>query len=78
MTGLADEVVAVAHAWDAAMIENDPESIGPYMADDWIIIGPDGAVGDKASFLALEVSPFTSSSGPPACSSGGRAAGAVS
>ena len=36
-----------------AMVTNDPEAIGAFMADDWIIIGPDGSVGDKASFLEL-------------------------
>ena len=35
------------------MVENDPEAIGRYMADDWIIIGSDGSVGDKATFLGL-------------------------
>lgn len=42
--------------WDRAMVENDPEAIGRYMADDWTIIGPDGSIGDKASFLALVAS----------------------
>jgi ketosteroid isomerase-like protein len=35
------------------MIANDAEAIGRYMADDWTIIGPDGSVGDKPTFLAL-------------------------
>ncbi len=35
------------------MVANDPEAIGLYMADDWMIIGPDGRVGDKATFLEL-------------------------
>lgn len=50
---IPDEVRTVAHAWDRAMVENDPEAIGRYMSDDWAIIGPDGSIGDKASFLAL-------------------------
>ena len=45
------ELVAAMEAWDQAMVENDPEAIGAYMADDWTIVGPDGAVGGKASFL---------------------------
>ncbi len=48
-----DELVRLAHDWDRAMVENDAEAIGSYMADDWVIIGPDGNVGDKAAFLAL-------------------------
>lgn len=49
----AAELITLAHAWDRAMIANDAEAIGQYMAEDWIIIGPDGSVSDKASFLAL-------------------------
>lgn len=48
-----DELIRVAHAWDRAMVGNDADAIGQFMADDWIIIGPDGKVGDKASFLGL-------------------------
>ena len=51
-----EQLLAVAHAWDRAMIGNDPESIGRFMADDWIIVGPDGSVGDKAGFLTLVAS----------------------
>lgn len=47
------EVVTVARAWDRAMVENDAEAIGLFMADDWVIIGPDGSLGDKAAFLEL-------------------------
>ena len=54
MSGKAeDELIRLAHDWDRAMIENDAEAIGRYMADDWTIVGSDGNVGDKASFLAL-------------------------
>lgn len=50
---LKEELIAVANEWDRVMIENDPEAIGRFMADDWTIIGPDGTVGDKAAFLDL-------------------------
>ena len=46
-----DELIALAHEWDRSMVENDANAIGRYMADDWVIIGPDGRVGDKATFL---------------------------
>jgi len=49
----AEQLIAVAHAWDRAMVENDAQAIGRYMADDWVIVGSDGRVGDKAGFLAL-------------------------
>jgi len=48
-----DELIGVANGWDRAMVENDAEAIGQYMADDWTIVGPDGSVGDKATFLEL-------------------------
>jgi ketosteroid isomerase-like protein len=48
-----DELIRLSHEWDRAMVANDAEAIGRYMADDWTIVGPDGSVGDKASFLAL-------------------------
>lgn len=54
MSGKAeDELIRAAHDWDRAMIANDAEAIGRYMADDWTIVGSDGNVGDKHNFLAL-------------------------
>jgi ketosteroid isomerase-like protein len=54
MTGREhDELIRLAHDWDRAMIENDAEAIGSFMADDWVIVGPDGNIGDRAAFLAL-------------------------
>lgn len=51
--GAEDELIEVAHAWDRAMIENDADAIGRFMADDWTIVGSDGRVGNRARFLAL-------------------------
>jgi ketosteroid isomerase-like protein len=48
-----EELIAVAHEWDRAMVENDAEAIGRYMADDWTIIGPDGRIIDKARFQGV-------------------------
>jgi ketosteroid isomerase-like protein len=54
VTGNAEaELIGVTNEWDRAMVENDAEAIGRYMADDWTIIGSDGSVGDKATFLGL-------------------------
>jgi ketosteroid isomerase-like protein len=50
---IEDELIGVAHAWDRAMVGNDPEAIGRYMADDWTIIGSNGSDSDKATFLEL-------------------------
>src|SRR5262245_6611263 len=51
-----EELIGVAHDWDRAMVTNDAEAIGRYMADDWVIIGSDGRIGDKATFLELVTS----------------------
>ena len=54
MTSAAEaEVIEVARSWDRAMVVNDPEAIGAFMADDWTIIGTDGSIGDKPTFLEL-------------------------
>jgi ketosteroid isomerase-like protein len=53
MTDVEAQLVDVSHAWDRAMVENDAARIGQFVADDWTIIGSDGRVGDKASFLKL-------------------------
>ncbi len=49
----ADELIRLENEWSLAMVQNDADAIGRYMAEDWTIIGPDGSVGDKATFLAL-------------------------
>lgn len=54
--GVIAELTEMAHAWDRAMVANDPRAIGRYMADDWTIIGSDGSIGDRATFLQLVAS----------------------
>ena len=48
-----DELLRVAREWDEAMIANDADAIGSFMADEWVIVGPDGSVGEKGRFLEL-------------------------
>lgn len=50
---IRDELITLANEWDRSMVENDADAIGQYMADEWTIVGSDGSVGDKASFLDL-------------------------
>ncbi len=50
---MEEELIALANAWDRAMVQNDADAIGRYMADDWTIVGPDGSTSDKATFLGL-------------------------
>ncbi len=44
-------VRAAAEAWDRAMVTNDAEAIGRFMAESWQIIGADGGMTDRAAFL---------------------------
>jgi hypothetical protein len=46
-------LIALSNDWDRAMVRNDADAIGRYMADDWTIVGPDGSMSDKATFLGL-------------------------
>ena len=34
-----------------AIVKNDAEAVGRFLADDWIIIDPDGGIIDRARFL---------------------------
>ncbi len=53
MTGAAEsELRAAAAAWDLAMVTNDADGIGAFMAEEWIIIGSDGRRTDRDGFLA--------------------------
>lgn len=47
------ELLGVIDAWDRAMVDNNADAIGRYMADDWAIVGPDGSVNGKEHFLQL-------------------------
>jgi ketosteroid isomerase-like protein len=47
-----DSIRKMIRHWDQAMIANDAEAIGRFMADEWIIVGPDGSVSSKADFLS--------------------------
>lgn len=51
--GVETALIRLAHDWDEAMVQNDADAIGRYMADDWTIIGADGRMSDKATFLGL-------------------------
>ncbi len=48
-----EELIRVEKDWARAMVQNDAEAIGWFMAEDWTIVGPDGSVSDKAAFLGL-------------------------
>lgn len=45
----------VSAAWDQAIVSNDAETIGRFMADDWVIVS-DRGITKKADFLAVVAS----------------------
>ena len=47
------ELIRLTSEWDRAMVSNDADAIGAFMADEWVIIGPDGRIGNRADFLAF-------------------------
>lgn len=46
---------AVSAAWEQAMVSNDADEIGRFMADDWVIVSERGAT-KKNDFLAVVAS----------------------
>jgi ketosteroid isomerase-like protein len=39
--------------WSSAIVKNEAEAICRFMSDDWVIIGPQGNVIDRARFLGV-------------------------
>ena len=46
-----EELILFSGQWDEAMIGNNVEEIGKFMAEDWIIIGTEGGITSRDSFL---------------------------
>lgn len=53
--GLQAELLAVADAWNAAIVANDAEAIGGFMADEWVMVSESGLT-TKDGFLAFVAS----------------------
>lgn len=50
---MQEEVLKLENEFAHAVVKNDPEAIGRFLADDWIIIEPDGGIIDRARFLEV-------------------------
>jgi len=46
-----NELIQFNEEWDRAMVENDVKKIGSFMADDWVVVGTEGGITSKSSFL---------------------------
>lgn len=52
---LRRELEKLEREWSQAIVSNDAEAIGSFMADEWLIVGQSG-ITDKKSFLSLVAS----------------------
>src|SRR4051812_15731866 len=50
---MEDQLIELAKRFAGAIAANDVEGINDYVADDWIIVGPDGEIIDKARFVEV-------------------------
>jgi ketosteroid isomerase-like protein len=48
---MQEELLRIEKAFSQAIAANDAEAVGRFLADDWIIIDPDGGIIDKTRFL---------------------------
>jgi ketosteroid isomerase-like protein len=46
------DLVALLDAWSEAIVSNDAEAIGSYMAEEWVIVSETG-ISSREEFLAL-------------------------
>lgn len=50
---MEEELLKLEKEFTQANLKNDAEEIGRFLADDWIIIQPNGAMIDKTRFLGV-------------------------
>ena len=50
---MEEEVLKIEEEFAQAIVRNDADAIANLLADDWVIVDPDGGVIDKARFLAV-------------------------
>jgi ketosteroid isomerase-like protein len=48
-----EEILKLEEEFTQAIVKNDAEAIGRFLADDWVIIDVDGGMIDKARFLGV-------------------------
>ena len=48
-----EELLKLEKDFEQAVVTNDAEAIGKFLAGDWVIIDPEGGVIDKARFLSV-------------------------
>lgn len=48
-----EELLKLEEEFAEAIVKNDSEAIGQFVADDWIIIDPDGEIVDQSRFFEV-------------------------
>ena len=46
-----EELIQFGKQWDLAIVDNDVEKVSKFMSSDWVIVGTEGGITSKASFL---------------------------
>jgi ketosteroid isomerase-like protein len=52
-TSEAEELLKIEKEFAQAIVSNDVEGIGRFVADDWMIIDPDGGIVDRTRFFEV-------------------------
>ena len=52
-SGDEKELMLFGLDWDKAMLTNDVDEISKFMSDDWIIVGTEGGITSKETFLTF-------------------------
>jgi ketosteroid isomerase-like protein len=50
---MREELLRLENDFERAVANNDADALDEFLADDWIIVGPDGDIIDKARFLGV-------------------------
>lgn len=50
---MKEEILKLEKEFERAVADNDVDAIDGLLADDWIIVGPDGGITEKARFLGV-------------------------
>src|SRR6266487_4645978 len=50
---MEEDLLKLEKEFAQAIVKNDPEAIGRFVTDDWIIINADGGIIDKERFLEV-------------------------
>jgi hypothetical protein len=48
-----EELMVLCRQWDKAIESNDALEIGKFMSSEWVIVGTEGGITDKSSFLGF-------------------------